>query len=726
MSQGGKTFRVCFSTGCALLLLICAAHVAAAQQCTHLDRPAFYSQGDFRVRDVRLESPIDFLRAIASKLKRIKSQLPLQPGSVFKLEDMNAGREMIEASFSEDEKSEDPRSGIRVILAKIANCQENNPPRELDVVYRVFTTHYNSYLSHTWELKADEIKRPATTAATAQANGYLTLKPFIDYNRTRKLHGGVVLDLQLPGDLFHTMEFGGSGSTTGNLQEFEIAGSRTPEKTALSRLEYRLAYKHSDLPAGDNRLRQGVLSAQLFGATQPLGSRGLIIRFGASFEGGNQQTDLTAAAAADESLASSGYGGLKSYLGATLRSKNYSFAGSYALQVGTRGATTEVGFVKHIGDLAFTGRWLPKRQNPEEVHKALTLEAHLSGGTIQTLGNIPVTQRFFGGNVERNFIEGDSWRIRNGPFIRSIPENRLNGSSAIQAIGGTSFFALNLTVARPVWGRPILPKELATDPEFFPALESSKVSARNILLGAYLSKINVFSGILAKIPPVEANIDSLTTLLANMPEEFPEELDESLREALDESRGLLSDDSKIIGRILKDKKTLPSKLRTLLKEENSTTCIDDESCSQLTRLRFHLAALEGSLQRAGFTEASTSARTIRESLAAQQAALILQFDSIDIGEAERLADADMKLVEATLDAFINELNWLAVSPVLIFDAARLVPDRAGMRYGVGGGIRLSVVNFNVTLGYAFNPSRQPGEGRGALFFTMDVTDVFRR
>ena len=111
-----------------MLLLICTAQLAAGQQqCTHLDTPAFYSQGDFRVRDVRLESPIDFLRAIASKLNSIKPQLPLQPGSVFKLEDMNAGREMIEASFSEDEKSEDPRSGIRVILAKDRQLSGEQP-----------------------------------------------------------------------------------------------------------------------------------------------------------------------------------------------------------------------------------------------------------------------------------------------------------------------------------------------------------------------------------------------------------------------------------------------------------------------------------------------------------------------------------------------------------------------------------------------------------------------
>ncbi len=110
----------------------------------------------------------------------------------------------------------------------------------------------------------------------------------------------------------------------------------------------------------------------------------------------------------------------------------------------------------------------------------------------------------------------------------------------------------------------------------------------------------------------------------------------------------------------------------------------------------------------------------------QQPALVVQFDSIDISEAESLADEDMKLVEASLDSFVNELNWLAVSPVGIFDAAQVFPDKSGMRFGVGGGVRLSLVNFNVTLGYAFNPNRRPGEGRGALFFTMDVTDVFGR
>ena len=68
---------------------------------------------------------------------------------------------------------------------------------------------------------------------------------------------------------------------------------------------------------------------------------------------------------------------------------------------------------------------------------------------------------------------------------------------------------------------------------------------------------------------------------------------------------------------------------------------------------------------------------------------------------------------------------VAVSPVAVFDVARIWPDAAGTRYGVGGGVRLSVFNFNTTVGYAFNLKHHPGDGRGALFFSMNFTDIFR-
>jgi hypothetical protein len=77
-----------------------------------------------------------------------------------------------------------------------------------------------------------------------------------------------------------------------------------------------------------------------------------------------------------------------------------------------------------------------------------------------------------------------------------------------------------------------------------------------------------------------------------------------------------------------------------------------------------------------------------------------------------------------LDVLLNELNIYSVAPVAIFDVARVWPVGQGVRYGVGPGLRLSVVNVNFTSGYAYNPQRLPGEKLGALLFSLDVTGIF--
>src|SRR6185295_19878985 len=98
--------------------------------------------------------------------------------------------------------------------------------------------------------------------------GFLTVVPFLDFNRTRRLHAGGLMRLQLPG-IFDNVEISSSGSTNSNIQDFELTGSRVPGESGLNLLEYRLAYTHSDVPAGANQLREGTLRGQVFGATRP-------------------------------------------------------------------------------------------------------------------------------------------------------------------------------------------------------------------------------------------------------------------------------------------------------------------------------------------------------------------------------------------------------------------------------------------------------------------------
>ena len=77
-----------------------------------------------------------------------------------------------------------------------------------------------------------------------------------------------------------------------------------------------------------------------------------------------------------------------------------------------------------------------------------------------------------------------------------------------------------------------------------------------------------------------------------------------------------------------------------------------------------------------------------------------------------------------LDVFLNELNLYSIAPVAMFDIARVWPVGEGVRYGIGPGLRLSLVNVNFTFGYAYNPQRLPKEKHGALFFSLDVTELF--
>ena len=94
------------------------------------------------------------------------------------------------------------------------------------------------------------------------------------------------------------------------------------------------------------------------------------------------------------------------------------------------------------------------------------METRFGAGVIENLGSVPLSERFFGGNAEQDFLSGDSWRIRSGPYVRSIPQNRLSRLSPDELFGGENFYSMNFTVSFPVWPRPLLPDEYALTPTF--------------------------------------------------------------------------------------------------------------------------------------------------------------------------------------------------------------------------------------------------------------------
>jgi hypothetical protein len=75
---------------------------------------------------------------------------------------------------------------------------------------------------------------------------------------------------------------------------------------------------------------------------------------------------------------------------------------------------------------------------------------------------------------------------------------------------------------------------------------------------------------------------------------------------------------------------------------------------------------------------------------------------------------------------LNEVNVVSAAPLLVFDAVRVGPDPTRRwHFGAGPGLRLSLVNVNLSLGYAFNVGKKPGEPRGALLIQFSVSDLFR-
>src|SRR6266550_1409945 len=218
------------AVGAGLLLLVLLPGTVLGQKCTD-DRGKFvFFNKKYKVRQVRVESIIDFLHAISSQLNSLKPELPLQPNNDFDLDKSNQGRALIEEKLKEAEKNAEPFTRILIVRAAVENCDDqNSADPKLDVVYRVLTTNYNAYLSHTWELKQAEIQQPATTAATEQAKGFLTIRPFINYNHTRRLSTGTQLILRTPGGVFDSLRLGGSGSTAGNVEDFELSSARQPK-----------------------------------------------------------------------------------------------------------------------------------------------------------------------------------------------------------------------------------------------------------------------------------------------------------------------------------------------------------------------------------------------------------------------------------------------------------------------------------------------------------------
>ncbi len=697
------------------------AHAAGGAKCT--EAPEFYETAKYTVSDVRIDSPLRWLfGSVDQTLKDLTSDpsMPIKKGQTFRKADSDAGFIRVVERFPELTVSRVDRIAVRIARPALEKCDAQ--AKTLAVVYKVYSIGFSYYLSRAFETgQKEEVKRSVVdTPATETLSNYFP-QPFVGYDRSRNPYGGSKLTIKQPQGLLDTISINGSGSSRSSEGEAVAEGVKDFDRGLIRHLEYQARYLHSNIPSitpsSSTSLQEGLGQAQFMAASKALGSKNLIIRFGGLLEGGNKQTDVDPSQVPSGNLPSSPYRSVKAFVGGTMRSGRHAFKGSYGLQLGSAGEGTQLDFIKHVLDTGVTLKFLPVD------HKPITLDVHFNAGSIRTKRELPVAERFFGGNGERNFIATGDWIIRSNPYIRSFAQNEFSQASPQGILGGDSFLSANLTLAATVWAKPMVPREILEDEEFPRLVNLQFNAAESALRNEYLASSPEFRRI------AEEAIPLFQTLV-------------SVGRKLDEIEGLN------LGSEVNDQATL---CRADLDQVNETVTAIKEDLQEGSPKTADLRKLVVGFPAAGVssyvTELMDDLTTLKEmggipapatidalisELGSKQDSMADGFKSLDESAIATAAKAraaeDMIYPRRVFDELTHEANLIAISPVFIFDAARMRHREVAsspMRYAIGGGMRLSIVSLDVTLGYALNPNPRPWERRGALLLSMEVSNLFR-
>lgn len=895
-------------------------------ECTQI--PLLYQLANYKVKNITIKPLFKFLPGGGQLQRALAAAIAKQPGNPTgepRFDTVEVSR--LEADLNHELflLTLTGQTGLIYGRHRLINCDEQ--ARTLEIQYQILIVARPSYLTTSFE--ANDRREKNKEEDEDRTN--LSAVPFAGYNRSRSIYGGAEVSYDSNTMMVRKLELNASGSGSSAVVEADATGSKAFSSGPFSYAEWKAAYRFSNIPTDGFELKDGTVAARVFAATRPIGPRKLFFRLGASIEGGNRQSDLPQTVVVPATVVSSGYGALKLYAGASLTSRRQDWKASYGLQLGNDGDDFGVDYRKHIFDAAYRLRFLPA------PYKPFQLDAQFTAGSLSSVSAIPLGERFFGGNAEQEFIQGDSWRIRSNPFIRSFPQNRLNGSDGGIAVGGDRFVSINLTVAQTIWQKRLIPAEIAQDPDVNTGLGGQLLSARLYLreqavqgsseikqledqvgcteessarhcltpvvsrlkssLPKLLSQagdnddlkqaINAFTdgdngdaiqnledaidsakldpdalskpledaAALAAIQsnPVEGNVnlitkddlgdpddpdDDMVSLITTLQQlitkvnehlttpnfaEHRKELQQISTEfenartvlrtklnAVDLLRSYQADEIEKAKDTLDQPSASNRKLdeilthvRTLLKPER------DRVRSELDQLKLRLSQLaetdpevavirqkRGTLleyrdlldaadtyaekARSAYSSANDSfekndfygvkidlerlnvgfgglvayltglkesIRDLRQPLvdhghaavatqldADVSEALIIQknvkaaYGKLRVPKAEATANETVTYVGRVLQVFFREANLVAVSPVVMFDAARLrvrdVPDTKRFRYGLGAGMRFSLINVDFTAGYSFNPNRRLTEPRGAFVLRMDINDLF--
>jgi len=657
---------------------------------------------DYRVLQVKIKNLIGFLSPWAADYPVLSRQLELRAGETFSMSKLSQDNVLINRTFAASTSVQ--KLKVVVTTPQLLDCDPD--ARTLRVVYRVFTNLLATSIAPTIEQETNESERPATTGAVrASPPGYF-VRPIAGYNQTLGTFGG--LDFFATSGKFRLRsesQFSGN-SKAGHV---EVAGSNG------SSLRYAGTFEYLDTPAGAARAQEAKLTARFSGLTKELSGQHVLLRYGGALEGGHQQANAVVSTVSISP--NSSYGALKLYAGVTGRPGNSAFTASYGFQLGsdlTNGVPT---FKKHLVDVGYNARLFaaPIGDGTGQfagplstaVHRSLDLETRFTAGVIQSAAGAPLAERFLGGNQVRPFVSDESWIIQSDAFIRSVPDNQLGN--------GSRFYCANATLAWTVWGRPMLPKELATDTDFLKYLNGGFATAVGTLADTYKAKSPEYAKKSAAVPARGADVRDALNRLGTQLKEIPPAV------------AVLPAVAQQLKEIQNGLRTTSSTLRVLVDRKSSAvgpTLLSFNLPSLETQTGVLIKSLQGVSQGALASQMQSSLNDV-EKAAAEIKDILAQLAS---PVYETQAKATLAPAHRIIDIFLHDLNIYSIAPVAIFDAARVwgasTALDSGAQYGVGGGVRFSLVNVNLTAVYAYDPNWVKPRKPGAVVFKFDVTNLF--
>lgn len=676
----------------------------AAGSCEGID----LEQAGLTVRSIRISDPFTFLPWVKARQRRAADQITaLIKDKPFTYTAASAkALDIIEnENFLPD--TSDARVKLRVEIVSVANCTGGG----VDLIYGVYSTQIMPVLSARPETRVKERETPQTpagqtTVQTDDASPF-HFTPTGGYDFTNLLSGGGRFEYtprKFFGLPFKSAVIKGEASSRMHNITGALEGAYDSDVEApgwLAHASWLINFSHYSLPTGAGNIKGGHLMAHFSGMSKPLVGGNLSVRFGAAVDGGNRQTEAGTLILPPNTVLNAGFGTLKLYGAVDSRFKRNIFSATYALELGSVGPAARIDWRKHIID-ARHQFWYSLGN-----HHLLDLESRFTAGRLQVPGRVPLPERFFGGNNEEFLIASDDWQIRANPVIRAIPGSKFFQTT--DGAGGKDFFSYNFTAAYGIWRKTLVPEELTTDDDFKSELDGAITTVTSTLQNYYASKDPHYDNVKSQLPAVQTALTDLKTAVTDAQASRANQFADLFKACTRAVNLGLRRMTEAISPTAGDQY---SSILSVLDPDDSELLKVNTACE---------GGLNGALQDATLRTATARFETLRKGVTDE-------FSQIDQAKSEKKASADMAFTRRSLNTLFNDVNIYSISPVFVFDVARIGPRSGsigGTRYGPGGGIRLELAtSAHFTLGYAVNVNRGPGEGRGNLFFAIGIRDLF--